>query len=213
MSYVACLLAAVEFERAAPLPSFDLEIYSESHVYEFVCPPGTFVRAWDGRADADGLYALAVTCSDGTLVGDVGSWGNGEAFAALTQTDGYSSITAFTDSAGSVVGILFTDRFDDSSPRYGASGTPQLSSCREAQHVVGLVIRETTGSGNIGTFGLLCGEVKGKPLSSGQAVDMLCLALLAAVVGVFHQGLIDTTWQHTQFLLQDVMHELISFPS
>jgi hypothetical protein len=169
---VSLLYVAVIFERATPLPSFNLDVYTDNHVQELVCPPGTFVRSWDGRADANGLYALAISCSDGTYLGDVGSWAQGEPFNALTQSDGYVGVTAVTDSAGSVVGLSFTDRWDDTTPTYGASGTSVVTNCREAQRVVGLAVRATTGRGNIGTFGLLCGDVKGEPRSLRYAADM-----------------------------------------
>lgn len=71
-----------------PLPSFNFEAYQENPVQEFVCPPGTFVRSWDGREDANGLYALAISCSDGTYLGDTGSWDSSEPFATLTEADG-----------------------------------------------------------------------------------------------------------------------------
>lgn len=56
------------------------------------------MRVFDGRADSKGLYALGLTCSDGTFVGSVGYWGvGGENFVVekdALETDGFEAIQA-----------------------------------------------------------------------------------------------------------------------
>lgn len=160
------------FDRTPPLPSWNFEGFKDNEVQEQVCPPGTFVRSWDGRADTLGLYALAITCSDGTDFATVGSWDTGTEFAAVTPADGYFSVTASLDAAGSVVGVTLIDRNEAPSPTYGvAGGTRHTLSCAEGRRIVGLGTKATAGKGNVGTFCLLCADVKGD-----QAALQHCLA-------------------------------------
>lgn len=102
--------AAEITSRPSPaLGNYDL-LPNSTAVVEYVCPPGTFIRSWDGRADAAGLYALGITCSDGTFAGSLGTWGSAEEFVETTPNDGYTTITAREDANGAVIGVMFRDR-------------------------------------------------------------------------------------------------------
>jgi hypothetical protein len=144
---------------------------------EFVCPPNTFVRTWDGRADETGLYALGITCSDGTFVGSVGVWAAGEEFTETTQNDGYSTVVAKVNN-GVVTGVSFRDRqFEEGTkaPVWGSKAGPdQSSSCGEDERIVGIAIRGDTTLGNVGTFRLLCGLAQGEAAASIQGLAGAC---------------------------------------
>lgn len=163
--FCPCFAAEKVTNRPPPLGSFDT---IDSPLLEFICPPGTFLRSWDGRADAGGLFALGLTCSDGTFIGSLGVWGPwGQEFATSTVNDGYRALEAVLDFGGAVVGLTFIDRQDERSPRYGkaadaASGPAVTTTCEADERIVGLAARVVGGRGNIGAIGLLCGGIAGE---------------------------------------------------
>lgn len=157
------LPAAEVFNRPEPVGAFNTLLTATD---EMVCPPGTFLRSWDGRYDAGGLYALGLSCSDGTFIGSLGTWGFGdEDFVESTTFDGYTAIAAGLDSNGFVNAVSFISRDEEGvqSLVYGAmSNTTVTTSCREDERIVGLAARSATETGNVGAFGLLCGKVNGE---------------------------------------------------
>lgn len=175
-----------------------------------MCPPGTFVRSWDGRHNANGLYALAITCSDGTYLGSIApkGWGEGnEVFTQYTSADGFRTINVTLterqfsrsnsrpDSVMFVSGVVFTDRQGNVSEPFGkfndSSALPNVTSCTADARIVGLTTRRVQPSnplnltGSIGSFGLLCAQVKGEtgcePLVASQQLIFVFHPLTCAV--------------------------------
>lgn len=157
----SCCVAAEIFNRPAPIGAFASLITA---VEDFVCPPGTFVRTWDGRTDAEGLHALGLTCSDGSFIGSLGLWSLGEEeFMESTVADGYSGMTVALNGAGLVTGVNFINREGTPSGMYGlSSGGTVSTTCRDDERIVGLTTKSGSSNGHMGAFGLLCGKVLGE---------------------------------------------------
>jgi hypothetical protein len=160
------VLAEFVVTRPKPLPNFQ-DDDNPNQINEYVCPPKTYVRSWDGRHDANGLYALAATCSDGTFIGTMGTWGAaGQEFMEFTLSDGYSGMRVRLNAGNAVVAVSVQDRSpdkDQNSQWYGVqTGADMLTACPTGERIVGLTTRAIGGRGNIGSFGLLCGKVAGE---------------------------------------------------
>lgn len=147
---------------------------------ELLCPPGTFVRIVDGRADSAGLYYLALTCSDGTFLGGQGSAGmDGTPFVISTVSDGFTSLTG-GNPGGSVVSVSLTRTDGTQSQTYGMlteDAAIATTSCRENERIVGLCFRTYSDDmlPGLGPIGLMCDDCPGKGNKSWGDVGAIAI--------------------------------------
>lgn len=131
-----------------------------------LCPPGTFLNVMDVWADQQGLYSLALYCSDGTFIGSQGYAGVGGTLSFFsTVTAGFFGLTAGVQD-GSVVSLSMTTLDGSTTPTFGVPNTEQFPVyCYDGDRVVGLTFRDNGRIGNLGAIGLLCANSPGRSLA------------------------------------------------
>lgn len=130
-----------------------------------MCPPGTFVRSWDLRFDADKLNAMGLTCSDGTYAGGIGLWQGTNGSIVRAATDGFRAVNATIDGNGYVSSVCFLPRSSAYSSQYPSKPAvfrKTTTTCFLEERIIGIAARAADSTGRLGAFVLLCGTVSGE---------------------------------------------------
>ena len=110
--------------------------------FQRVCPPGSFVTAFYGRAGSRWIHALGpLFCSDGTTLKATNGAAGGITFGDASPR-GYSGASVSVGTADSGIGVITSiilNRSTTALPLYGVRGSVQLRlACPEGAVVAGV---------------------------------------------------------------------------